>query len=57
MGTLITIMTCISVIPIGLTMVLTEVSCRKTKKERERLERKLNREDWILHDLTACDED
>lgn len=57
MGTLITIMTCISVIPIGLTMVLTEVSCRKTKKERERLERKLNREDWILHDLTACNED
>ena len=56
MGTLITIMTCISVIPFGI-MVLTEVSCRKTIKERERLERKLNREDWILHDLTACDED
>ena len=24
---------------------------------REKLERKLDKEDWILHDLTACDED
>ena len=30
---------------------------RQEELKLERLERKLNREDWILHDLTACDED
>jgi len=29
----------------------------KNHKKELRRERKLNREDWILHDLTACDED
>ena len=30
---------------------------RQEQLKLERLERKLNREDWILHDLTACRED
>ena len=64
MTTLITIMTCITVIPIGLSIVLPEVSCRKTIKKNNinlelleiyaqtAIDEAARREDSILNELT-----